>query len=89
MSRHGRHGRTPKVLKRVLPKADHAGRRARVFLFGSWARGDARRYSDIDVAILPAEPLPAGFLLDLQEALLVQLRFALAHAFVRNAGEAA
>jgi predicted nucleotidyltransferase len=46
-----------------------AGRQARVFLFGSWARGEARRYSDIDVAILAAEPLPAGFLPDLQEAL--------------------
>jgi predicted nucleotidyltransferase len=46
-----------------------AGRHARVFLFGSWARGEARRYSDIDVAILAAEPLPAGFLLDLQKTL--------------------
>lgn len=46
-----------------------AGRQARVFLFGSWARGEARRYSDTDVASLAAEPLPAGFLLDLQEAL--------------------
>ena len=30
-----------------------AGLRARVYLFGSWARGDARRTSDIDVAIDP------------------------------------
>ncbi|MGD0497138.1 MAG: nucleotidyltransferase domain-containing protein [Bryobacteraceae bacterium] len=35
-----------------------SGRRARVYLFGSWARGDASRVSDIDVAVLPLEPLP-------------------------------
>ena len=46
-----------------------AGHKSRVFLFGSWTRGEGRRYSDIDVAILPAEPLPAGFLIDLQESL--------------------
>jgi uncharacterized protein len=45
------------------------GRRVRVYLFGSWARGEARRISDIDVGILPLEPLPPGLLLDLQEAL--------------------
>jgi predicted nucleotidyltransferase len=46
-----------------------AGRRARVYLFGSWARGEACRISDIDVAILPAEPLPLGLLAELQEDL--------------------
>jgi len=46
-----------------------AGRRARVYLFGSWARGEASRVSDIDVAILPAEPLPPGLLAELQEDL--------------------
>jgi predicted nucleotidyltransferase len=45
------------------------GHPARVYLFGSWARGKARRISDIDVGILPLEPLPPGLLLDLQEAL--------------------
>ena len=35
---------------------------ARVLLFGSWARGEGRRHSDIDVAILPERPLPAGTL---------------------------
>jgi predicted nucleotidyltransferase len=44
-------------------------RRARVYLFGSWARNDQRRYSDIDVAIAPDEPLPPGFFLDLEERL--------------------
>jgi predicted nucleotidyltransferase len=46
-----------------------AGRRARVYLFGSWARGEASRVSDIDVAILPIEPLPLGLLAELQEDL--------------------
>ncbi len=42
---------------------------ANVYLFGSWARGEARRHSDIDVAIAAAEPLPAALLLELEEAL--------------------
>jgi predicted nucleotidyltransferase len=46
-----------------------AGRRARVYLFGSWARGEASRVSDIDVAILPEESLPSGLLPEIQEAL--------------------
>ena len=35
------------------------GYRARVFLFGSWAKGDAGRTSDIDFAVLPLDPFPA------------------------------
>lgn len=46
-----------------------AGRRARVYLFGSWARGQASRVSDIDVAILPMENLPVGLLAEIQDAL--------------------
>jgi predicted nucleotidyltransferase len=46
-----------------------AGRRAHVYLFGSWARGDASRVSDIDVAILPAESLPPDLLPEIEEAL--------------------
>jgi hypothetical protein len=42
---------------------------AKVWLFGSWARGEARRYSDIDVAISPSKPLPPGLLLEIEEAL--------------------
>lgn len=45
------------------------GYRARVYLFGSHARGDMQRASDIDVAILPDEPLPAGLLSTIREAL--------------------
>jgi uncharacterized protein len=36
-------------------------RGATVWLFGSCARGESRRHSDIDVAILPRDPLPASF----------------------------
>jgi predicted nucleotidyltransferase len=42
---------------------------ARVFLFGSHARGEARPTSDIDVAILPLAPLPPGTLSVLRERL--------------------
>lgn len=42
-----------------------AGRPARVYLFGSCARGNPRHWSDIDVAIEPSEPLPAGLLADI------------------------
>ena len=34
---------------------------AAVWLFGSCARGAARRHSDIDIAILPRDRLPIGF----------------------------
>ena len=44
-------------------------RPARVYLFGSCATGRLSRFSDIDVAIEPLEPLPPGLLLDIEEAL--------------------
>jgi uncharacterized protein len=34
-----------------------SGENARVFLFGSWARGDIQQSSDIDIAILAKEAL--------------------------------
>lgn len=43
--------------------------RARVWLFGSRAQGLGGRGSDIDVAILPLEPMPAGTLARIEEAL--------------------
>lgn len=46
-----------------------AGRAADVYLFGSWARGDPRRISDIDVAIAGRAPLPPALLSDIREAL--------------------
>jgi predicted nucleotidyltransferase len=46
-----------------------AGHPARVYLFGSCARGDAQRWSDIDVAIEPLEPLPPRVRSDIEEDL--------------------
>ncbi len=40
-----------------------------VYLFGSRARGTARRGSDVDVAILPTAPLPPGLLARVRESL--------------------
>ena len=45
------------------------GHRAKVYLFGSRSRGDARRWSDVDVAVLPLEPLPRNLLGEIREAL--------------------
>ena len=42
---------------------------ATVYLFGSSAGGKKHRLSDIDIAIDPARPLPAGVLPRLREAL--------------------
>lgn len=46
-----------------------SGEGATVYLFGSWARGDATRLSDIDVAIDSPLPLPRGLLARLRERL--------------------
>ena len=43
--------------------------KAEIFLFGSYARGDATRLSDVDVAIDAADPLPTGCLARLREQL--------------------
>lgn len=45
------------------------GRHVAVYLFGSWARGQATRASDIDIAIQPSRPLPPGALAELREQL--------------------
>jgi predicted nucleotidyltransferase len=42
---------------------------ARLYLFGSRARGSAARASDIDIAILPDAPLEPGTLARIREAL--------------------
>ena len=55
-------------VRRVIARG-LAGRRAQVYLFGSWARGEASRVSDIDVAVLPSEPLPFDLLAEIQEQL--------------------
>ena len=45
------------------------GHAARVWLFGSRARGEGGRGGDIDVAILSERPLPPALLAELREAL--------------------
>jgi len=45
------------------------GGQATVYLFGSWARGEATSLSDIDVAIEPHTTLPPGTLARLRERL--------------------
>lgn len=45
------------------------GQPARVFLFGSRARGDHRCTSDFDVAVLASRPLPRGLLGRIREAM--------------------
>jgi uncharacterized protein len=40
---------------------------AEVWLFGSCARGEALRHSDIDIAVLPRDELPSAFFSDLAE----------------------
>jgi predicted nucleotidyltransferase len=42
--------------------------RVRVYLFGSRATGGAREGSDIDVAVLPLEPLTPGLLARIRDA---------------------
>jgi uncharacterized protein len=46
------------------------GRGIRVWLFGSHARGDARRFSDVDIALLSEgeRRIPAEVMIDLREA---------------------
>ncbi len=41
---------------------------AAVWLFGSCARGEVFQHSDIDIAILPQDELPAGFFSALAES---------------------
>ncbi len=54
---------------RTIVENHLAGHRARVWLFGSCATGRINRFSDIDVAIEPIDPLPAALLSDIEEAL--------------------
>ena len=41
----------------------------KIYLFGSMARGEIRKASDIDVAVLPAGSLPDGVLSEIREEL--------------------
>lgn len=42
---------------------------ARLLLFGSWARGEARSYSDVDLALDVGAPAPLALLETLRQAL--------------------
>ena len=44
-----------------------AQHRAKVYLYGSVAKGSAGRTSDIDIAVLPEEPLPQGTLATMRQ----------------------
>ena len=45
------------------------GYKARIYLFGSWAKGNAGRASDIDVAVMPLEPIPRHVFGEIRSAL--------------------
>lgn len=51
------------VMEKLRPYA------VQIYLVGSHARGNATPVSDIDVAVLPGQPLPSWVLPDLREAL--------------------
>lgn len=55
-------------VRRIVMDAVGGGK-ATVYLFGSWARGEATSLSDIDVAIEPHIALPQGTLARLRERL--------------------
>lgn len=55
-------------IRRILREVV-GGREVAVYLFGSWARGDATPISDIDLAIDAPTPLPPGTLARLRERL--------------------
>ena len=54
--------------RRIILEHLH-GYRTRVYLFGSQATGEAGLHSDIDVAVLPLEPLPNLALFNIREEL--------------------
>ncbi len=55
-------------VRRIVTSGLH-GYRTRVYLFGSWAAGAAGRASDIDVAVMPLEPVPGHILSRIREVL--------------------
>lgn len=56
-------------LARAIIRAHIPAEAADLILFGSRARGDAHRWSDIDVGVRPRRPLPAGLLAETRSAL--------------------
>ncbi len=60
---------------RVLDEVQHIvlevlrNQQTTIYLFGSWAQGQATSHSDIDIAVEPHRPLPAGMLANLRDRL--------------------
>src|SRR5690606_31347768 len=54
---------------RRIARETVSGHPVEIYLFGSWARGDASRTSDIDLAIVPKGPIPKELLATLRERL--------------------
>ncbi len=64
------HPCTPDLaLVRQIILEELAGYPVQVYLFGSWARGHGCRTSDIDIALLAPQPLPAWLLSRIREKL--------------------
>jgi predicted nucleotidyltransferase len=62
-------GRSDLEIVRDIVLRGLTGLQCRVVLFGSRAKGHPGRASDVDVAVLPREPLPRGALSSIREAL--------------------
>lgn len=54
---------------RELVSSALRGRGAEVYLFGSYARGEARGHSDVDLAVRPRRRLPPALLSQLRETI--------------------
>ncbi|GGK24163.1 hypothetical protein GCM10010965_16160 [Caldalkalibacillus thermarum] len=52
----------------LIAKQHLNGLNVSLYLFGSWARGEERASSDIDIAVSYRDPLPAGTLAQLRLA---------------------
>ena len=55
-------------VRRII-SAGLQGYRVHLYLYGSWAAGNATRTSDIDVAVLPLDPIPRDLLARIREDL--------------------
>lgn len=62
-------GKTDLEVVRDIVIRGLGGLHCRVMLFGSRAIGRPGRASDVDVAVLPRQPLPRGLLSSIREAL--------------------
>ena len=69
------HSQKGAISGRVLDEVQHIvlevlrNQQTTIYLFGSWAQGQATSHSDIDIAVEPHRPLPAGMLANLRDRL--------------------